>query len=205
MKLNNRDSEMQTRAEKMLQLREKAMLRLRQIAIEFLFLDRSEDRELIEWVLDELNGHSSGEISPNDQTLLSEIEDPETDFDIRKKCEEILKSAGSTMSVDEMTRQLLDTVSPDTIPADTIPADTISVDTISVDGEKTDNRGSLFGFMKSDVEAKGYGLATIFTGQNGQCTNFLREVDTESIRVVTNVKLVEGQLEVSYETINFRR
>lgn len=137
---------MQTRAEK--------MLRLRQIAIEFLTLGRSEDRELIEWVLAEIQWLSAGE-----------------------------------------TRQLLDTVSPDTIPADTIP----------VDGEKTDNRGSLFGFMKSDVEAKGYGLATIFTGQNGQCTNFLREVDTESIRVVTNVKLVDGQLEVSYETIDFRR
>ena len=179
---------MQTRAEK--------MLRLRQIAIEFLTLGRSEDRELIEWVLGEIQWLSAGEISLNDQTLLSEIEDPETDFDIRKKCEEILKSAGSTMSVDEMTRQLLDTVSPDTIPADTIP----------VDGEKTDNRGSLLGFMKSDVEAKGYGWATIFTGQNNQGITFFREVDTDqSIRVVTNVKFVDGQLEVIYETINFRR
>lgn len=188
MNPNNRGSEMLTRAEK--------MLRLRQIAIEFLTLGRSEDRELIEWVLGEIQWLSAGEISPNDQTLLSEIEDPETNFDIRKKCEEILKLAGSIMSADEMTRQLLDTVSPDTIPADTIP----------VDGEKTDNRGSLFGFMKSDVEAKGYGLATIFTGRNDQGTTFLREVDTDqSIRVVTNVKLVDGQLEVSYETINFRR
>lgn len=179
---------MQTRAEK--------MLRLREIAIEFLTLGRPEDRELIEWVLLEIRWLSAGEISPNDQTLLSEIEDPETDFDIRKKCEEILKSAGSNMSVDEIVRQLLDTVPPDTVPADTIP----------VDGEKTDNRGSLFGTMKSDVEMRGYGWATIFTGRNDQGTNFLREVDTDqSIRVVTNVKLVEGQLEVSYETINFRR
>lgn len=179
---------MQARAEK--------MLRLRQIAIEFLTLGRSEDRELIEWVLGEIQWLSAGEISPNDQTLLSEIEDPETDFDIRKKCEEILKSAGSTMSVDEMTRQLLNTVSPDTIPADTITAD----------GEKIDNPGSLFGVMKSDVGAKGYGWAKISTGHNSQGTAFFREIDTDqSIRVVTNVKLVDGQLEVSYETINFRR
>lgn len=80
------------------------MLRLRQIAIEFLTLGRSEDRELIYWVLGEIRWLSAGEISPNDQTLLGEIEDPDTDFDIREKCEEILKSARSTISLIEQLK-----------------------------------------------------------------------------------------------------
>ena len=155
---------MRTQAEK--------MLRLRQIAIEFLFLGRSEDRELIEWVLEEIQWLSAKEISPNDQTLLGELEDPETDFGIRKKCEETLHASGSTMSVDEMTRQL--------------------VATIPADGEKTDDRGLLFGTMKSDVEARGYGWATIFTGQNGQGTNKVDDMSDEIMIPVDSLCIPDG-------------